>query len=631
MSSLCSVKFVFCWFLYLSMIVNGISNVENKGVVTIRKRATPQAPNGYAPVPVSCPDNPPSVRSAASLSNNETAWIRIRSNNTIWPLRNLFQRANITGLDTDAYIDELVKNGSRLPIIGIAASGGGYRALMNGAGALSAFDNRTTNSTNQGQLGGLLQASTYLTGLSGGSWLVGSIYVNNFTSVQDIITTDSLWQFENSIIEGPTTLSLLDYYNSIIDNVNAKADAGFNTTITDYWGLSLSFQLINPLNGGPAYTFSSIADDPGFSSGNQPMPIIIADERQPGQLLISANTSIYEFNPWEIGTFSNSTFAFVPLRYVGSNFTGGILPPNASCIAGFDNAGFVMGTSSSLFNQLYLTTANTSEAPGRFKQAISNTLMEIGQENSDIADWPNPFFGYNNNTNPNSQSRSLTLVDGGEDLQNIPLEPLLQDIRNVDIIFAIDSSADTSNWPNGTAMVATYQRSLGDQDRNRAAFPAIPDQNTFINLGLNKRPTFFGCDARNMTKNGPLIVYLPNSPYTYNSNVSTFDLSYNNTERNSIIQNGYNVATVGNGTGDPQWLTCVGCAIISRSLNRTETNVPSVCSQCFERYCWNGTVNSTTPTPYAPTMSVESSGTGNLDQLSGLLYVVPIIIFLNVM
>jgi len=60
------------------------------------------------------------------------------------------------------------------------------------------------NSTNQGQLGGLLQATTYLTGLSGGSWLVGSLYVNNFTSVQDIINAGSLWQFDNSVLKGIT-------------------------------------------------------------------------------------------------------------------------------------------------------------------------------------------------------------------------------------------------------------------------------------------------------------------------------------------------------------------------------------------------------------------------------------------
>lgn len=109
-------------------------------------------------------------------------------------------------------------------------------------------------------------------------------------------------------------------------------------------------------------------------------------------------------------------------------------------------------------------------------------------------------------------------------------------------------------------MVATYERSQA-QD-NRTTFPSVPDVNTFINLGLNSRPTMFGCDAG-------MVVHLPHSPYVFESNVSTFTPSYQTDVRNAIIQNGYDVVTMGNGTVDPQWPTCVGCAIMSRSWVRT--------------------------------------------------------------
>jgi len=121
-----------------------------------------------------------------------------------------------------------------------------------------------------------------------------------------------------------------------------------------------------------------------------------------------------------------------------------------------------------------------------------------------------------------------------------------------------------------------------------------------INLGLNKRPTFFGCNATNNTGPTPLLVYLPNAPYIYQSNTSTFEMDYDNNKRDALVQNGYVVATMGNATVDPQWPACVGCAILSRSLDRTKTKVPDICTKCFKRYCWNGTVNSTQPTPYAP-------------------------------
>jgi hypothetical protein len=51
---------------------------------------------------------------------------------------------------------------------------------------------------------------------------------------------------------GPAVLSVTQYYNSIFDEVNGKEAAGFNTTITDYWGRGLSYQLINASNGGPS-------------------------------------------------------------------------------------------------------------------------------------------------------------------------------------------------------------------------------------------------------------------------------------------------------------------------------------------------------------------------------------------
>lgn len=111
-------------------------------------------------------------------------------------------------------------------------------------------------------------------------------------------------------------------------------------------------------------------------------------------------------------------------------------------------------------------------------------------------------------------------------------------------------------------MVATYERSQA-QD-NRMTFPSMPDVNAFVNLGLNSRPTMFGCDTANLTTNStaPLVVYLPHSPYVFESNVSTFTPSYQPDVRNAIIQNGYDVVTMGNGTVDPQWPTCIGCAII---------------------------------------------------------------------
>lgn len=526
---------------------------------------------------------------------------------------NWFSRLNITGLNTTAYLQQYANNVTGLPNIGIAASGGGYRALMNGAGNLAAFDNRTPNSTAKGQLGGLLQSTTYLAGLSGGSWLIGSLYSNNFTSVQNIIDAHSeVWDFTNSILEGPNQgfqlLTSVEYYTDLYENVNGKDNAGYDTSLTDYWGRALSYQLINATQGGPGYTWSSVAQDPEFAAANAPFPILIADGRAPGQVAIPANTTIFEFNPFEMGSWDPTLYGFAPMRYVGSNFSAGVLPDNAQCIAGFDNAGFVMGTSSTLFNQIVLQFNSTVSLPTIVENGIQNALNKFGASNNDIADWyPNPFYNYLPGYNVEAPTDHLYIVDGGEDGENIPIHPLIQPVRDVDVIIAIDSSADTTyNWPNGTSLVATYERSLNSSIQNKTAFPIIPDQNTFVNLGLNTRPTFFGCNATNSTNAnaaspGPLIVYLPNTYYTAASNVSTYNLSYTIAQRNSIITNAYNSATRGNGSVDAMWPTCLGCAILKRSLERSGTAMPAACTTCFNEYCWNGTTNATTPKNFNPT------------------------------
>ncbi|CAG7924162.1 unnamed protein product [Penicillium olsonii] len=582
----------------------------NPDNVVFAQRALPNAPDGYVPTSVSCPASRPTIRSAAKLSSNETSWLKTRREKALTSLKDFFGHVKVGDYDVVSYLDKHSSNISNIPNIGIAVSGGGYRALMNGAGAIKAYDSRTYNASTSGHLGGLLQSATYLSGLSGGSWLLGSIYINNFTTIDKLQThkDGDVWQFGNSIIEGPDTggIQILDsasYFKDLAEAVESKKKAGFDTSLTDIWGRALAYQMFNASNGGLSYTWSSIADTTEFKDGNYPMPMVVADGRNPGELVVGSNSTVYEFNPWEFGTFDPTIFGFVPLKYLGSRFEAGSLPNNESCISGYDSAGFVIGTSSTLFNQ-FLLQINTTSLPNFVKNVFTSILEKLDRADDDIAAYePNPFYHYNNHSSPYARQTALDVVDGGEDGQNVPLHPLIQPERHVDVIFAVDSSADTDYyWPNGTSLVATYERSLNNTGiGNGTAFPAIPDVNTFVNLGLNTRPTFFGCDSSNISGPAPLVVYVPNAPYSFHSNVSTFQLSTEDKERDNIILNGYEVATMANSTLDGNWTSCVGCAILSRSFERTGTTLPDICNTCFDRYCWNGTLNATTPANYNPT------------------------------
>lgn len=617
----------------------------------LAERALTNSPcGGYAPQVVDCPQDRPKIRSAGSgLSPQESKWLEQRRKVTAKPMTDFLKRAGIRDFDAAAYMSRVEKDVASQPNVAIAVSGGGYRALMNGAGFLAAADDRMPGSTQgKGSIGGLLQSATYLAGLSGGGWLVGSMFTNNFSSVQQLCANPRVWRFDRSLLKGPASssshsavsraLKPVAYWRHVLGQVSAKRQAGFDTSLTDYWGRALAYQLIDAPDGGPAYTFSSIAQSDPFKSANTPLPFIVADGRAPGTRIVNLNSTVFEFSPFELGSWDPAAYGFAPLEYLGSNFSAGVVPTNGSdankCVRGFDAASFVMGTSSSIFNQFLLRniTSAGSGIPRFALVALRKVARHVSDNDDDIASYrPNPFLGYNA-AGPSTDggggagslagSAELSLVDGASDGQNVPLQPLIQPARRVDVVFAVDSSADTKyHWPDGSALRATYDRSRG-RIANGTAFPAVPDRATFLARGLNNRPTFFGCDVANPTSSSssqpaqpvpPLIVYVPNAPYTAMSNASTFTRTYSLAQRDDIIRNGYNMATQGNGTLDAEWSACVACAVLQRSLVRTGTAVPAQCKACFSRYCWDGKLvdgggganaASTNPDMYQPALRV---------------------------
>lgn len=363
------------------------SSLHGLSSAPIDIRALPNSPSGgYAPANVTCPSTRPTIRSAASgLSQSEQDFLDKRRSVTAQAMTDFLTRANIANFDASSYLSSNGGNTTALPTIAIAMSGGGYRALMNGAGFIAAADNRTSGATGQGGIGGLLQATTYVAGLSGAGWLVGSIYSNNFSTVEQLRDSPNIWNFENSVFSGPKStsgigvLSTLSYWTDVHDQVDAKATAGFNTSVTDYWGRALSYQLIDAPNGGPTYTWSSIALDQNLINGNIPMPLVVTDGRDPGVTLVSLNATNYEIGPWEMGTWDPTVYGFAPTQYVGSNFSAGEIPQGSQCVEGFDQAGYVMGTSSSLFNEFL--TANISQyadIPSIISDALTAVLTEFG-------------------------------------------------------------------------------------------------------------------------------------------------------------------------------------------------------------------------------------------------------------
>lgn len=560
---------------------------------------------GYAPGEVDCPDTT-LVRTADNVSELEAAWVAERHKVTDTYLQTFLEDAALEDFDAATFLANL----SRSLSIGLAFSGGGYRAMLSGAGQLAALDNRTDGAHDYG-LGGLLQALTYLAGLSGGNWLVGSIVLNNFTSVQAVVDGDvDIWDLEHSIVNygGWNLVKAYAYYKDLWDDVSAKKDAGYEISLTDTWGRALSHQFFPELiSYGDSLLWSQIQDLDAFTSHEMPFPVVVADGRTPGTYIISGNSTVFEVNPFELGSWDPLLYLFTDVKYLGTMVSDGE-PVNGSCVGGFDNAGFIMGTSSSLFNQFVLQI-NTTSLTSAIKSLITDLLDSVSNDEDDVAIYePNPFKLVSEaGVSSIVDNSTLYLVDGGEDLQNIPLYPLIQPVRDVDVIFAFDNSADTDeSWPNGTSLIASYERQFLDQG-NGTIFPYVPDSASFRNLNLTARPAFFGCDAKNLTSllpdgadeddvyKSPLIVYTANRPFTYYSNVSTFTLSFEDYQKFGMIKNGFEVASRLNGTLDEEWKVCVACAIIRREQERQGVEQSDQCQECFSQYCWDGSIDDLTP------------------------------------
>lgn len=495
--------------------------------------------------------------------------------------------------------------------------------MLNAAGIFTALDSRTS----EYKFAGLLQGMDYLTGLSGGNWMVGSSAVNNFATVPSLRA--NTWQLHKDLVTPGGVGDTLAYLDSIRSQVVQKEDAGFTTTITDYWGLALGRQLVSRQKGGVNTTWSGIRDVESFRNASMPFPIVVSDGRRIGEVLAESNATIYEFNAFEFGTWDRELRLFYPMEYLGTSMNNG-KARNQTCVSGFDYAGFVMGTSSSLFNNIAAAIgSNVSGIEGAALRDImapilegliegGDDIAEVRKEymetlhkletNSKVKKYPNPFQGYNPENNSVTDYSTLELVDGGEDSQNIPLWPLLQPERQVDVILAIDSSANTEyNWPNGSSLVHTYRRINNNASYiDTLSFPSVPGFDTFVELGLNQRPTFFGCDGRNHSGTGPpppLIVYLPNTPFSYYTNTSTFQLRYKDAEIDGFVSNGREQVGQGDGGDDKGWSECLACAILQRARERSGDVIgygDGRCRDCFQSYCWNGTVVGGSGGVYAP-------------------------------
>ena len=252
--------------------------------------------NPYAPTTTSCPGSA-LVRPASGLNPSESGYVAARKKKADVALTSWLKRQGAFST-------------SSLPSVGLTSSGGGYRSLLESAGVIQGLDGRDSNTN----ISGLYQALSYEAGLSGGAWFLSSLAGNNWPTVSSL--RDGLWEqaFQNSLLVPANLLSTsgLTEYALVANDLQAKEAAGYDVTIVDPYGRLLSYQLLNGFDGGVATRLSGLTTLSNFTSYNVPYPIITTTNvnGSQGQCAPPLNAIIYEFHPYEYGSWDTGVSAF---------------------------------------------------------------------------------------------------------------------------------------------------------------------------------------------------------------------------------------------------------------------------------------------------------------------------------
>ncbi|KAL8287260.1 hypothetical protein RQP46_003712 [Phenoliferia psychrophenolica] len=537
---------------------------------------------GYAPQVVQCPSGL-SIRTGSTLNADEAAYVLAKGVESLPVWTEYLTRIGIEDFNVSSFVpsSETAVGGSTLPMVGFAVGGGGVRSMLVGGGMLAAFDNRNATSVAAGT-GGVLQLAQYMSALSGSSWLVGSYVLADFSTFEYV--RDKVWRLVEGGFNIPKTIN---GFHDAVSSIRKKAAAGSPVSLTDALGRTLAYHLfeyipsnswISYLQQGPGAgtLWSSIKTLPSYLNHTAPFPIILATGREKGNINATIESPIvskchatvleflsrqlpqYEITPYHFGTnVPNSGGLYVPIESLGTKFRNGT-PANAkSCVERFDNAGFMMACSGNVFGE----TAYFVELSAGIELSINATAIADDTGINEALAVPTEY------------------IEAGRG-EVVPFFPLVQPQRKLDVFFAIDSSTDRPNhWPDGTEIWNSYRKSLLP-GYEAIAFPVIPDPNTFVSLGFNVRPTFFGSSCYSQPNNvtTPLIVYLPNYHETFASNTSTLTTTYSVADQLSFYDNSFQIVTQRLSTTWP----------VDAQQERNGVARTSQCEACFEKYCYMG-------------------------------------------
>ncbi|XP_077095507.1 cytosolic phospholipase A2 zeta isoform X2 [Siphateles boraxobius] len=189
---------------------------------------------------------------------------------------------------------------SKVPLMAVVCSGGGSRALTCTYGSLQGLRKIQ-----------LLDAVSYITGVSGATWALASLYEDPNWSKGGL--DKSMESVKKEISKKVLSMFSLEQLQEYKEKVEERVKEGHLVSLIDMWGLALEYLFQGKKRMG---TLSEMQRT--VSHGQNPLPIFTAVNLKNGKTESIVDAEWCEFTPYEVGIPKYG--AFIPAQNFGSEY-----------------------------------------------------------------------------------------------------------------------------------------------------------------------------------------------------------------------------------------------------------------------------------------------------------------------
>jgi len=372
----------------------------------------------------------------------------------------------------------------KLPKIAFCFSGGGYRAMVSSLGFMLGAQDV-----------GLLDAASYISVLSGSSWMLANFLIRKHFQNID-------WPKFREIAQKRAAIDFWDIDTFDTENFGNKITNVFSyrkkVEPADLWGAILSDRLFGDIFLAQDITFSHLCELFNKKLFDGPFPLF--------SLTI---TDVFPYEWFEVNPFitgSDYLGSYIPTSMFDSSFKSGV------CVEKFNekSIGWFLALFGSAYNVSFADTLILLAKETNNDSLLNIFFDVINQFNiyeRRFLTSPVYNFSWNLQGSPLKKERLFEVSDAGMAF-NLPFPPLFKEGRQVDIIFVCDAS--TSVFSKGYPELHYAQAYM---KRKGLKFPPLKNPKKISN--------HFAIFEDENDKTVPMIIYFSN-PIKISTGVLTY-------------------------------------------------------------------------------------------------------------